>query len=171
MVEASVPELKGQVSFECGSWDGPLTTSLVTMWELMKPSWCPHPITDLIWDMTADVAYDLDDDARMHDLAMIHHLLATELPDQNQPVSVVVKIAMLAVRWLESNAGTSERGTTVPRREQLSSVKINHNLDLFSTSCRVLRKPKSIERTWARRHMSRNTEADQSFQLNVGPGT
>ena len=31
VVEPSVPELKGQVSFECGSWDGPLKTSLVTM--------------------------------------------------------------------------------------------------------------------------------------------
>ena len=25
-------ELRGQVSFVCGSWDGPLKTSLVTMW-------------------------------------------------------------------------------------------------------------------------------------------
>ena len=24
VVEPSVPELKGQVSFDCGSWDGPL---------------------------------------------------------------------------------------------------------------------------------------------------
>ena len=38
VVEPSIPELKGQASFECGSWDDPLKTSLVTMWELMKPS-------------------------------------------------------------------------------------------------------------------------------------
>ena len=38
VVEPSVPELKGQVSFDCSSWDGPLKTNLVTMWELMKPS-------------------------------------------------------------------------------------------------------------------------------------
>ena len=31
LVEPSVPELKGQVSFECGSWDSPLKTSFVTM--------------------------------------------------------------------------------------------------------------------------------------------
>ena len=31
VVEPSVPELKGQVSYDCGSWDGPLKTSLVTM--------------------------------------------------------------------------------------------------------------------------------------------
>ena len=42
VVEPSVPELKRQVSFECGSGDGPLKTNFVTMWELMKPSWCPH---------------------------------------------------------------------------------------------------------------------------------
>ena len=28
VVEPSVPQLKGQVSFECGSWDGSLKTSL-----------------------------------------------------------------------------------------------------------------------------------------------
>ena len=85
-VEPSVPELKGQVSFDCGSWDGPLKTSLVTMWELMKPSWCPHPNAGLIWDMTADITLDLDDDASLHDLAMIHPLLAIKLTKQrNNP--------------------------------------------------------------------------------------
>ena len=79
MVEPSVPEAKGQVSFEFGSWDGSLKTSLVTMWELTKPSWCPHPNAGLIWDMTADVALDLDDDASLHDLAVIHHLLALKV--------------------------------------------------------------------------------------------
>ena len=31
VAEPSVPKLEGQVSFECGSWDGALKTSLVTM--------------------------------------------------------------------------------------------------------------------------------------------
>ena len=48
----------------------------------MKPSWCPHPNAGLIWDMTADVALDLDDDASLHDLAMIHHLLALKITKQ-----------------------------------------------------------------------------------------
>ena len=86
VVEPSVPELKGQVSFDCGSCDGPLKTSLITMWELMKPSWCPHPNAGLIWDMTADITLDLDDDASLHDLAMIHHLLAIGVTKQkNNP--------------------------------------------------------------------------------------
>ena len=42
MVQPSVPELKGQVSFDCGSWDGPLKTSLVTMWELMNLAMIHH---------------------------------------------------------------------------------------------------------------------------------
>ena len=82
-VEPSVPELKGQVSFECGSWDSPLKTSLVTKWELMKPSWCPHPNAGLIWVMMADVALDLDDDASLHDLVVIHHLLAKKVAKKN----------------------------------------------------------------------------------------
>ena len=61
VVEPSVSELKGQVSFEYGSWDGPLKTSSVPMWELMKHSWCRHPNAGLIWDMTADVVLDLDE--------------------------------------------------------------------------------------------------------------
>ena len=70
VVEPSVSELKGQVSFECGSWDFPLKSSLVTMWELMKPSWCPHPNASLIWDMTTDIVLDFDDDTSLHDLAV-----------------------------------------------------------------------------------------------------
>ena len=95
VVEPSVPELKGQVSFDCGSWDGPLKTSLVTMWELMKPSWCPHPNAGLIWDMTADITLDLDDDASLHDLAMIHHLLAMRVTKRkSSPPRSSIKTSM-----------------------------------------------------------------------------
>ena len=76
----------------------------------------------------------------------VEELSSTGLPDQNQPVSIVVVSAKLAVRWLEDHAGTSEQETTMPTPEQLSSVKCNHTLDLFRTTCRVLRIPKTIER-------------------------
>ena len=115
---------------------------------------------------------------------------STGLRDQNQQVSIVVVSAMLTVRWLEANAGTSEQPTAVPTSEQLSNVKMNHSLDLFRTTCKVLRIPKAIERIWSRQimmpwfravmtswmyerakcHMSRNTEAYRSFQLDIGPG-
>ena len=120
----------------------------------------------------------------------VEELYSTGLPDQNQQVSIVVVSAMLAVRWLEANADTSEQETAVPTPEQLSNVKMSHELDIFRTTCKVLRIPKAIERIWSRqrlmpwfravmtswmyerakRHMSRNTEAYQSFQLDIGPG-
>ena len=96
-----VPELKGQVSFDCGSWDGPLKTSLVTMWELMKPSWCPHPNAGLIWDMTVDITLDLDDDASLHDLAMIHHLLAMRLTKRKSNPSTELSEEGPSSNWLK----------------------------------------------------------------------
>ena len=52
----------------------------------MEFSWCPHPNAGLIWDMTADITLDLDDDASLHDLFMIHHLLAMRVTKQkNNP--------------------------------------------------------------------------------------
>ena len=119
----------------------------------------------------------------------VEELYLTGLPDQNQQVSIVVVSAMLAVRWLEANPGTSEQETAVRTPEQLSNVKTNRNLDLLRTTCKALRKPKAIERIWSRqrlmpwfrvvmtswmyerekRHMTRNTEAYQSFQLDIGP--
>ena len=120
----------------------------------------------------------------------VEELYSTGLPDPNQQVSIVVVSAMLAVRWLEANASTIEQETAVPTTEQLSNVKMNRNLDLFTTTCKILRIPKAIERIWSRqilmpsfcammtswlyerakRHMSRNTEAYQSFQLDIEPG-
>ena len=71
----------------------------------------------------------------------VEELYSTGLPDQNQQVSIVVVSAMLAVRWLEANADTSEQETAVPTPEQLSNVKINRSLDLFRTTCKILRIP------------------------------
>ena len=60
----------------------------------------------------------------------------------------MVVSTMLAVRWLEANAGTSQQETAVPTPGQLSNVKMNHNLDLFRITCKVLRLPKAFERIW-----------------------
>ena len=120
----------------------------------------------------------------------VKELYSTGLPDQNQQVSIVVVSAMLAVRWLEANKGASGQETAVPTPEELGNVKMNRNLDFFRTTCKILRIPKAIERIWSRqrlmpwfravmtswiyerakRHMSRNTEAYRSFQLDRGPG-
>ena len=100
MVKPSVSELKGQVNFDCGSRDGPLKTSLITMWEFLKPSWCPHPNAGLIWDMTADITLDLDDDASLRNLAMIHHLLAIKVTKQKNNPSTEPSEGSPSSDWL-----------------------------------------------------------------------
>ena len=79
---------------------------------------------------------------------------------------------------------------SIPTTNQLCNVKFNNNLNLFKTTCKILKVPKAIERILARqrlmpwfravmtswiyeptkRHMSKNTESYQSFQLDIGPG-
>ena len=44
----------------------------------------------------------------------VEEMYTTGLPDQNQQVLIVVVTTMLAVRWLETNAGMSEQATAVP---------------------------------------------------------
>ena len=83
----------------------------------------------------------------------VEELYSTGLPDQNQQVSIVVVSAMLAVSRLEANADTSEQETAVPTPEQLSKEKMSRKLDLFRTTCRVLRIPKAIERIWSRQRL------------------
>ena len=69
---------------------------------LAQTLWYPKRVNMiLVWDM--------------------EELYSTGLPDQNQQVSIVVVIAMLAVRWLEANAGTS-------RQETVSTSKRRFNL-------------------------------------------
>ena len=67
------------------------------------------------------------------------------LLDQTQNVTILVVSAMLAVRWLEANGGTTEQEIAVPTPEQLSRVSIIKKLDLFKTTCKVLRIMKAIE--------------------------
>ena len=79
VVEPSVPKLEGQLSFECVSWDGPPKTSLVTIWELMKPSWSTSPNAGLIRDVTADIELEDSDDESLHGLTVIDHLLTLKV--------------------------------------------------------------------------------------------
>ena len=53
----------------------------------MKLSWCPKPNAGLIWDLTAEIELDENDDESIHNLAMIHHLLALKITrqDDKQP--------------------------------------------------------------------------------------
>ena len=48
----SVPHSNKRVELKMGSGNGMLITNLRTIWKLLRPSWCPHPHTSLIEEVT-----------------------------------------------------------------------------------------------------------------------
>ena len=48
--------------FLLGFSDELMKTSLMVVWELMKPSWCPSANADLIFQATQDVQRELNAD-------------------------------------------------------------------------------------------------------------
>ena len=59
MAAPSVPKSDNRVEFGLGFLDELLRTSLMVVWELMKPSWCPSPNADSILHATQDVQREL----------------------------------------------------------------------------------------------------------------
>ena len=51
--------------------------------------------------MTADITLDLDDDASLHDLAMIHHLLAMRLTKRKSNPSTELSEESPSSNWLK----------------------------------------------------------------------
>ena len=54
-----------------------LRTSLMVVWELMKPSWCPSPNADSILRATQEVQRKLNSDYNLPDLNIIYNLMTT----------------------------------------------------------------------------------------------
>ena len=73
----SVPKSDNRVGFGSGFLDKLLRTSLLVVWKLMKPSWCPSPNADLILRATQDVQKELNSDRNLRDLNIIYNLMTT----------------------------------------------------------------------------------------------
>ena len=73
----SVPKSDNRVEFGLGFSDELLRMSLMVVWELMKPSWCPSPDADLILRATQDVQRELNSDCNLRDLNIIYNLMTT----------------------------------------------------------------------------------------------
>ena len=58
----------------------------------------------MIWDLTADVALDLDDVAGLHDLAVIHHLLAMKVAKKNGKPATESSEGGSPSNWLKQGA-------------------------------------------------------------------
>ena len=73
----SVPKSDKRVEFGLGFSDELLRTSLMVVWELMRPSWCPSPNADSILRATQDVQRELNADCNLRDLNIIYHVMTT----------------------------------------------------------------------------------------------
>ena len=73
----SVPKSDKRVEFGLGFSDELLRTSLMVVWELMRPSWCPCPNADSILRATQDVQRELNADCNLRDLNIIYNVMTT----------------------------------------------------------------------------------------------
>ena len=77
MTAPSVPKSDNRVEFGLRFSDELLRTSLMVVWELMKPSWYPSSNADLILPATQDVQRELNSDCNLRDLNIIYNLMTT----------------------------------------------------------------------------------------------
>ena len=73
----SVPKSDKRVEFGLGFSDELLRTSLMGVWELMRPSWCPSPNADSILRATQDVQRELNAVCNLRDLNIIYNVMTT----------------------------------------------------------------------------------------------
>ena len=73
----SVPKSDKRVEFGLGFSDELLRTSLMAVWELMRPSWCPSPNADSILRATQDIQRELNADCNLRDLNIIYNVMIT----------------------------------------------------------------------------------------------
>ena len=77
MTAPSVPKSDKRVEFGLRFSDELLRTSLMLVWELMRPSWCPSPNADSILRATQDVQRELNADCNLCDLNIIYNVMTT----------------------------------------------------------------------------------------------
>ena len=73
----SLPKSDKRVEFGLGFSDELLRTSLMVVWELMRPSWCPSPNAESILRATQDVQRELNADCNLRDLNIIYNVMIT----------------------------------------------------------------------------------------------
>ena len=73
----SVPKSDRRVEFGLGFSDELLRTSLMAVWELMRPSWCPSPNADSILRATQEVQREQNADCNLRDLNIIYNVMIT----------------------------------------------------------------------------------------------
>ena len=87
----SIPESDSRVEFGLGFSDELVTTSLMTDWDLMKPSWCPSTNADVILRAMLNLERESNADCNLRDLNTMHNLM-TEASRSNQEKTVELPV-------------------------------------------------------------------------------
>ena len=88
----SVPRSDKKVELRLGSGDDVLSTSLGTVWKLLRPSWCPDPHASLIEEVTELVRLSPAKDEGLESLNVLHKLI---LPHQGKSEGATSKLSKL----------------------------------------------------------------------------
>ena len=74
------------------------------------------------------------------------------LPGSSQPITIVIVVVMMAIRWLEAHVKENNR-QEIPTKEQLEEFARLKDSDLFETMCKILNIPMEVKKIWARRRL------------------
>ena len=75
-------------------------------------------------------------------------LLSMGLPDSLQPITIVIMVVIMAIRWLEAHVKEINR-QEIPKKEQLEELDCLKDLDLFETMWEILNILMKVMKIWA----------------------
>ena len=91
----SMPRSNKRVELKMGNGTGMMTTNLGTVWKLLRPSWCPHPHTSLIEDVTERVRLTPTKDEDLGTLDVIHKQILPQSKESGEAMSKLGSVKKL----------------------------------------------------------------------------
>ena len=91
----SVPRSSKRVELRMENGNGMMTTNLGTVWNLLRPSWCPHPHASLIEEVTERVRLTPTKDEDLGTLNVIHKLILPQSKESGEATSKLGSIKKL----------------------------------------------------------------------------
>ena len=89
----SVPRLDRRVEVKMVNENGMLITNLGTVCKLLRPSWCPHPHSSLIEEVTEQVRLSPTKDEDLGTLNVVHKLILPHGKESEETMSKLEKSA------------------------------------------------------------------------------
>ena len=91
----SVPRSSKRVELGMGNGNGKMTTNLGTVWKLLRLSWCPHPYSSLIEEVTERVRLIPTKDEDLGTLDVIHKLILPQSKESGEATSKLGSVKKL----------------------------------------------------------------------------